>query len=761
MDPVERSRNHHPDKSLWKKKINRYWRFEEKEGQTYTKTPHDILEEAHVLVKNYFPYSGGCAAEIRLSGENVHKTLSDCRCIYLIRNLQASGGLDPTAISVSGVSVVEFKKEIVDLLKAEKDVETILKCIDERVERFAWSAEDIIPILWDGLVAAVDWSSRPERIQMTLLELVEKYHTTLTAISSPKSEIALLHRIQKFCYDDKRFMDHYLTIVQNLYKHNVVSDSAIIYWAEKGAAAQGKTVFVKQMELFVSSCKVRQPYLEGDVIHSRFRIHRRIGRGGCEVVFKGTDLDTSELVAIKTQPRERVMIGREVTVYKVLGGEEVVASLKWSGTDRNLNVLVIDILGPSLEDLFNFCGRKFTLKTVAAIALQAIYCLDYMHSKRLLHRDIKPDNFLMGLGKKGNILHIIDFGLACSFVDSYGHHIKERSGLSVIGTERYCSLTSHNGISQGRRDDLMSPGYVLIYFCRGSLPWQGLKDSTKEKRRARIRELKERITMEELCLGLPNEFAVYLNYTRSLRFDDKPDYDYACMLFERILRREGGGGDGDVDWDWINRFRVDRQNAPASIREWLDGVLVDVKDTTTKPPSPTPKPPTPPPKPSSPTPSIPCLSLNPKTLNPLRKPQSPPQKPPTLPPNPQSPIPGPRTNSRDRSANGKRDEKDFTKFKDEKERDADAKRASERSSDGRERGRDEMGHYVKGKNVLKMERGSSGSEDGKSAQRGKRMRDGIVEVLAGKGVKRGRSNDGSGRSGEEKKKEKGGELEGV
>lgn len=173
-----------------------------------------------------------------------------------------------------------------------------------------------------------------------------------------------------------------------------------------------------------------------------------------------------------------------------------------------------------------------------------------MHSKNFIHRDVKPDNFLMGLGKKGNLVYIIDFGLAKKYRDARTHeHIAYRENKNLTGTARYASINTHLGIEQSRRDDMESLGYVLMYFNLGQLPWQGLKAATKRQKYERISEKKMSTPIEVLCRGFPTQFATYLNFCRSLRFDDKPDYSYLRQLFRSLFHRQGYVYDYVFDWN--------------------------------------------------------------------------------------------------------------------------------------------------------------------------------------------------------------------
>jgi casein kinase I family protein HRR25 len=167
----------------------------------------------------------------------------------------------------------------------------------------------------------------------------------------------------------------------------------------------------------------------------------------------------------------------------------------------------------------------------------------------------------MGIGKRGNQVNVIDFGLAKKYRDPKTHfHIPYRENKNLTGTARYASINTHLGVEQSRRDDMESLGYVMLYFCRGSLPWQGLKAATKKQKYDRIMEKKMTTPTEVLCRGFPNEFAIYLNYTRSLRFDDKPDYSYLRKIFRDLFVREGFQYDYVFDW---TVYKYQQKNAQA------------------------------------------------------------------------------------------------------------------------------------------------------------------------------------------------------
>ncbi|KAF8565040.1 hypothetical protein P879_07057 [Paragonimus westermani] len=299
------------------------------------------------------------------------------------------------------------------------------------------------------------------------------------------------------------------------------------------------------------------------LINDKYRLMRKIGSGSFGDIYLGVNLLTGEEVAVKMENiyAKHPQLQFEHTVYRILAGAVGIPQAKfvqlftyyfgfrWYGATRTYWVLVMDLLGPSLEDLFTFCCRRFTMKTVLMLADQMLARIEHVHNKNFIHRDIKPDNFLMGIGRHCNKVYIIDFGLAKRYRDPRsGRHISYKENKNLTGTARYASINAHMGIEQSRRDDLESLGYVLMYFNRGSLPWQGLRGATKRQKYERISEKKISTTVEVLCKGFPSEFGMYLDYCRGLRFEEVPDYMYLRQLFRILFRTLSHQFDYVFDW---------------------------------------------------------------------------------------------------------------------------------------------------------------------------------------------------------------------
>ncbi|BFF89793.1 casein kinase I [Drosophila madeirensis] len=291
-------------------------------------------------------------------------------------------------------------------------------------------------------------------------------------------------------------------------------------------------------------------------VAEKYRLIERIGNGSFGELYRAIDIGNGEEVAAKVElvKAAQPMLEREAKIYKILAGGKGIPQVRYYGIERDVNVLVLDLLGPTLEDLLNFCMRRFSLNTILVLAGQMLARLEFVHQKCFVHRDIKPENFLMGQGAQRNVVYLIDFGLAKNFYNpSTAKHIEYRQNRELVGTPRYASVRAHFA-EQGRRDDLESLGYILIYFWHGRLPWQSIQSNSRAQKLEQMAEIKANMPLDNLCAGMPDEFLMYLRYVRCLHFDEMPDYMYLRQLFRNLFCRRRWTNDFFFDW-------VDKQSS--------------------------------------------------------------------------------------------------------------------------------------------------------------------------------------------------------
>ncbi|KAI1717186.1 protein kinase domain-containing protein [Ditylenchus destructor] len=327
------------------------------------------------------------------------------------------------------------------------------------------------------------------------------------------------------------------------------------------------TSYVRSTSTTVSTRLI--PRLSSIKIAGKYKLVRKIGSGSFgEIYLAVNDLEKEE-VAVKMEPVDARLpqIIYENKIYSSLRNGVGIPRIIYCGTQQQYNCMVMELLGPSLECLFNRCARRFSLKTVLLLADQMLNRVEYLHAHNFIHRDLKPDNFLMGLNRHANTVYVIDLGLAKKYRDpTTKKHIPFRDGKSLTGTARYASINAHKGFEQGRRDDLLSLGYVLMYFLRGTLPWQGLRARTKKEKYEKISLKKHVTTVSELCMGYPREFMSYFDYCNRLNFDQAPDYMMLRNLFRTALRRHCDCTNYHFDWTLQKNANVSQSGVTLSRR---------------------------------------------------------------------------------------------------------------------------------------------------------------------------------------------------
>jgi serine/threonine protein kinase len=272
--------------------------------------------------------------------------------------------------------------------------------------------------------------------------------------------------------------------------------------------------------------------MENRIVSNKYKIIRKIGNGSFGEIYSGINIRTGENVAIKIEAIQNntKLLKNEAKIYQYLNGKIGIPQVKWFGVDDVNNYMVINLLGYSLTELIKKYTR-FSLKITLQLGIQIVERLKTIHTNGLIHRDIKPDNFLMS---DHNTLFIIDFGLCKTYWDENRRHINEKCIKTPIGTLDFISINVHNLVEPSRRDDLESVGYILLYLFYGELEWQdnnnmikmnniGINDKIKNRKIEFINRLEIRT------------FLNYFTYVKNLSFKETPDYDYLCKILSESM----------------------------------------------------------------------------------------------------------------------------------------------------------------------------------------------------------------------------------
>ncbi|KAG1764572.1 casein kinase I [Suillus placidus] len=270
-------------------------------------------------------------------------------------------------------------------------------------------------------------------------------------------------------------------------------------------------------------------------VNGRFRLGDILGSGSYGVVYRAWNIINDDDLAIKLEPlvNNSSSLGHEYRILKQLEGGAGIPHVEWFGREATFDALVLDLLGPSLHDLFLAHNQKFTLHAILNIGDQLLSSLEHIHSHNYVHGDIKPQNILVGRGDLQQTVFIVDFGITKEYWNTAAQaHMPFRHGGRLTGTPAFASINNHLGVVPGCRDNLESLVYVLIYLLCSSLPW--FSSDHENLPSSSILARKVDTTIKVLCLGIPSEITTMLIYLHNLAFLEDPDYDYLRSLLHQV-----------------------------------------------------------------------------------------------------------------------------------------------------------------------------------------------------------------------------------
>lgn len=303
----------------------------------------------------------------------------------------------------------------------------------------------------------------------------------------------------------------------------------------------------------------------------KYELEQIIGRGRFGRVYKGINTKTGEFVAVKLEDKkqESKLLEEAETIKEIRKNCTGVPEIYKTGNSSKWNYMIMSYLGPNLEELFIYCKKSFSLKTSILLSLQIFNIIKGVHESGIIHRDIKPDNFVIGFGESHNKIYLIDFGLSTWYIDKTTmQHNKYEHKHQFTGSFRYSSINNHKGIQQSRRDDLESISYMMIYFYKGKLPWQNIPAKDKRDKLKKTYDKKKDTTFDELCEGCPKEFKQIIKYIRKLGYKETPDYSFIKYMLNKVRKRNKILNDGKYDWDTDK----DTDSSQITMKEELENI---------------------------------------------------------------------------------------------------------------------------------------------------------------------------------------------
>jgi serine/threonine protein kinase len=247
-----------------------------------------------------------------------------------------------------------------------------------------------------------------------------------------------------------------------------------------------------------------------DIIGNKYKIGDMLGSGGYGTLFRARNVRTNEEVAVKVEPinNNTKLLKNETKIYQYLNSfcQKGIPKVLWYGSDKVNYYMVMELLGSSLKEV--------NKSTIQLIGIQIINRLEFIHSKQLIHRDVKPDNFLFGIYKNEDILYIIDFGFCKTYINN-GIHIHNKKRDHILGTPNFISIRVSEGEEPSRRDDLESVVYILYYLWNGTI------------------SVNDKLLFLNKENNIPSYMIQLFDYCRNLGFEENPDYSYLYNILKK------------------------------------------------------------------------------------------------------------------------------------------------------------------------------------------------------------------------------------
>ena len=279
-------------------------------------------------------------------------------------------------------------------------------------------------------------------------------------------------------------------------------------------------------------------------------LDQKLGGGAFGKIYTCINNKTKEINACKIENNtEKPQLSNEFRIFNILKNiPGFPKCIKFSNSQKGY-LLIMEHLGPNLETIMTrLPNKKYSMKTTLMIILQCLDRLKDIHEKGIIHRDIKPDNFVIGYKGKEKLIYLIDFGLSKIINNNEKKNILQKKEKIIMGTMRYISMNAHLGNEQTKKDDLESLAYIVVYFIKGELPWQNVKADSKKEKYKKVYQIKKQTVPNDLCEFLPEDIKTFINCILSLNIKQKPDYQKLKNILENLMNKYSYSNDLQFDW---------------------------------------------------------------------------------------------------------------------------------------------------------------------------------------------------------------------